>query len=93
MAYLKRVNAVQSYQTDAPPLYVAGSIIMAHDSNTLYNSGNILHGMTRISEQEIAEVLHMADDLQRFRMLMMKYECAIAEVRTKLENLNRSNRA
>ncbi|MBR0163544.1 MAG: GTP pyrophosphokinase family protein [Lachnospiraceae bacterium] len=45
--------------------------------------------MTRISEQEIAEVLHMADDLQRFRMLMMKYECAIAEVRTKLENLNR----
>ncbi|MBR5969333.1 MAG: GTP pyrophosphokinase family protein [Lachnospiraceae bacterium] len=45
--------------------------------------------MSRISEPEIAEVLHMSEDVQRFRVLMMKYECAISEVRTKLEVLNR----
>ena len=57
---------------------------MAYDSNTMYNAGNILQGMSRISEPEIAEVLHMSEDVQRFRVLMMKYECAISEVRTKL---------
>ena len=62
---------------------------MAYDSNTMYNAGNILQGMSRISEPEIAEVLHMSEDVQRFRILMMKYECAISEVRTKLEVLNR----
>ena len=58
-------------------------------SEATYNYGNVFQGMSNISEHEIAQLLHLTDDAQRFRILMMKYESAISEVRTKLEVLNR----
>ena len=58
-------------------------------SEATYNYGNVFQGMSNISEHEIAQLLHLTDDAQRFRELMMKYESAISEVRTKLEVLNR----
>ena len=58
-------------------------------SDATYNYGNVFQGMSQISEHEISQLLHLTDDAQRFRELMMKYESAISEVRTKLEVLNR----
>lgn len=61
---------------------------MAYEDAT-FNYGNVFQGLSHISEHEIEQVLHLTDDAKRFRELMMKYDCAISEVRTKLEILNR----
>ena len=61
---------------------------MAYEDAT-FNYGNVFQGLSHISEHEIEQVLHLTDDARRFRELMMKYDCAISEVRTKLEILNR----
>ena len=59
-------------------------------SDATYNYGNVFQGMSNISEHEITQLLHLLkDDARAFRVLMMKYESAISEVRTKLEVLNR----
>ena len=62
---------------------------MDFDQNATFNYGNVFQGMQYYSELEIAETLHMPKDAARLRLLMMKYESAIQEVRTKLEILNR----
>ena len=61
---------------------------MAYEDAT-FNYGNVFQGLSHISEHEIEQVLHLTKDAKRFRELMMKYDCAISEVRTKLEILNR----
>ena len=42
-----------------------------------------------ISLDEVEKLLKMRDQVKDFRVLMMKYECALAEVRTKLDVLNK----
>ena len=42
-----------------------------------------------ISQEDIDRVLQLTGQLEDFEILMMYYDCALAEVRTKLEILNR----
>lgn len=45
--------------------------------------------MKQISQEDIDRVLQLTGQLEAFEILMMYYDCALAEVRTKLEVLNR----
>ena len=45
--------------------------------------------MKQISQEDIDRVLQLTGQLEAFEILMMYYDCALAEVRTKLEILNR----
>lgn len=45
--------------------------------------------MERYELQEINKVFEFADEIEDFRTLMMQYECALLEVKTKLEVLNK----
>ena len=45
--------------------------------------------MKHISQEDIDRVLQLTGQLEDFEILMMYYDCALAEVRTKLEVLNR----
>ncbi len=42
-----------------------------------------------ISADEIEKILRMKNQVKDFQILMMKYECALSEVRTKLDVLNK----
>ncbi len=42
-----------------------------------------------ISQQDIEAILEQKDNVQAFQFLMMKYECALLEVKTKLDVLNK----
>ena len=44
---------------------------------------------SRMSQEDIDRVLQLTGQLEAFEILMMYYDCALAEVRTKLEILNR----
>ena len=43
----------------------------------------------QMSQEDIDRVLQLTGQLEAFEILMMYYDCALAEVRTKLEVLNR----
>ena len=45
--------------------------------------------MKQISQEDIDRVLQLTGQLEAFEILMMYYDCALMEVRTKLEVLNR----
>ena len=52
--------------------------------------GNIsLSDLKTISQEDIEQLLRMTDQFQEFRELMMKYECAMYEIKTKLDVLNK----
>ena len=44
---------------------------------------------TRISQEDIDRVLQLTGQLQDFEILMMYYDCALSQVRTKLDVLNK----
>ncbi len=46
-------------------------------------------GAEDISLSDIEKILSMKDQVKDFQILMMKYECALSEVRTKLDVLNK----
>jgi putative GTP pyrophosphokinase len=48
-----------------------------------------LLNVSNISQKEIEQLLIMRGQVQEFQMMMMKYDCALSEVRTKLEVLNK----
>ncbi len=56
--------------------------LMTDEQKSLLNTGNI-------SQKEIEQLLIMRGQVQEFQMMMMKYDCALSEVRTKLEVLNK----
>lgn len=52
--------------------------------------GNIaLSDLKAISPEDIEQLLLLTDQVDRFQELMMKYECAMYEVKTKLDVLNK----
>lgn len=52
--------------------------------------GNIsLSDLKSISQEDIEKLLRMTDQIQDFQELMMKYECAMYEIKTKLDVLNK----
>ena len=52
--------------------------------------GNIsLSDLKTISQEDIEQLLRMTDQIQDFQELMMKYECAMYEIKTKLDVLNK----
>ncbi|MBE5844906.1 MAG: GTP pyrophosphokinase family protein [Butyrivibrio sp.] len=55
---------------------------MTEEQKSLLNVSNI-------SQKEIEQLLIMRGQVQDFQMMMMKYDCALSEVRTKLEVLNK----
>jgi|GEM_PF-292395 len=48
-----------------------------------------LSDLRNISQEDIEQLLMMTDQVESFQELMMKYECAMYEVRTKLDVLNK----
>ncbi len=44
---------------------------------------------TNISQKELEEILTLTDQMSKFQQLMMEYDCALSEVRTKLDVLNK----
>ena len=46
--------------------------------------------MREISQEDIDRVLQLTGQLEAFEVLMMYYDCALAEVRTKLDVLNKA---
>ncbi|WP_081830049.1 GTP pyrophosphokinase [Butyrivibrio sp. NC2002] len=55
---------------------------MTEEQKSLLNISNI-------SQKEIEQLLVMRGQVQQFQIMMMKYDCALTEVRTKLEVLNK----
>lgn len=52
--------------------------------------GNIsLSDLKSISQEDIEQLLRITDQIQDFQELMMKYECAMYEIKTKLDVLNK----
>ncbi len=49
--------------------------------------GNI--SAEEITQADVEKLLKMGDQIEEFRVLMMKYDCALSEVRTKLDVLNK----
>ena len=65
-----------------------------HQNYSKLNFKPIPGRITPLSSEEISladveKILKMRDQIDEFRILMMKYECALAEVRTKLDVLNK----
>ena len=48
-----------------------------------------LEEVEKISFDEVQNLLRMKDQVKEFQILMMKYDCALSEVRTKLDVLNK----
>ncbi len=42
-----------------------------------------------VTQADVEKILKMKDQIDEFRLLMMKYDCALSEVRTKLDVLNK----
>ena len=42
-----------------------------------------------VTQADVEKILKMRDQIEDFRVLMMKYDCALSEVRTKLDVLNK----
>ena len=61
---------------------LAGNPNSARVVNNIAKSGNITYN-------DIENMLKMKDQIKDFQVLMMKYECALSEVRTKLDVLNK----
>ncbi|MBF0996170.1 MAG: hypothetical protein HXK82_12525, partial [Lachnospiraceae bacterium] len=61
---------------------------MEFAKNTAYGLHNRFHGMKVISDLEIAQTLHLPNECEELQLLMMKYECAMTEMITKLEVLS-----
>ncbi len=55
---------------------------MTEEQKSLLNISNV-------SQKEIEQLLVMRGQVQQFQVMMMKYDCALTEVRTKLEVLNK----
>ena len=59
------------------------------DSTFMTDEQKSLLNVSNISQKEIEQLLVMRGQVQEFQMMMMKYDCALTEVRTKLEVLNK----
>ena len=59
------------------------------DRTLMTNEQKSLLNVSNVSQKEIEQLLIMRGQVQEFQMMMMKYDCALAEVRTKLEVLNK----
>lgn len=53
------------------------------------NEQKSLLNVSNVSQKEIEQLLIMRGQVQEFQIMMMKYDCALSEVRTKLEVLNK----
>ena len=59
------------------------------DKSYMTEEQKSLLNVSNISQKEIEQLLIMRGQVQEFQMMMMKYDCALSEVRTKLEVLNK----
>ncbi len=59
------------------------------DRTLMTNEQKSLLNVSNVSQKEIEQLLIMRGQVQEFQMMMMKYDCALSEVRTKLEVLNK----
>jgi putative GTP pyrophosphokinase len=51
--------------------------------------GSNLHEIDEVTQADVEKLLKMRDQIEEFQILMMKYDCALTEVRTKLDVLNK----
>ncbi|WP_081846588.1 GTP pyrophosphokinase [Butyrivibrio sp. AE3004] len=59
------------------------------DRTLMTNEQKSLLNISNVSQKEIEQLLIMRGQVQEFQIMMMKYDCALSEVRTKLEVLNK----
>lgn len=59
------------------------------DRTLMTNEQKSLLNVSNVSQKEIEQLLIMRGQVQEFQIMMMKYDCALSEVRTKLEVLNK----
>ena len=50
---------------------------------------NQFAGLEEITQADVEKLLKKRDQIEEFQVLMMKYDCALSEVRTKLDVLNK----
>ncbi len=50
---------------------------------------NHFAGLEEITQADVEKLLKKRDQIEEFQVLMMKYDCALSEVRTKLDVLNK----
>lgn len=66
---------------------------MMEDANVIHvlsDSGKSLQTkLNGISQEDVERLLRLTDQADAFQTLMMKYDCALSEVRTKLDVLNK----
>ena len=55
---------------------------IAGGANNIFNS-------EEITQADVEKLLKMRDQIEEFRVMMMKYDCALSEIRTKLDVLNK----
>ena len=56
---------------------------------TTIGAGNPDNSAQEVTQADVEKILKMRDQIEDFRILMMKYDCALSEVRTKLDVLNK----
>ena len=63
------------------------------DANVIHvlsdNGKNLQTKVNGISQEDVERFLRLTDQADEFQTLMMKYDCALSEVRTKLDVLNK----
>jgi len=80
------------YEVRTPVQTVRSETEGEPDANFYQGTGHVrirTLEMKEISQEDIDRVLELTGQLEAFDILMMYYDCALAQVRTKLEILNR----
>lgn len=55
----------------------------------IQGGANDFPGVEEITQADVEKLLKKQDQVEQFQILMMKYDCALSEVRTKLDVLNK----
>lgn len=55
----------------------------------IQGGANDFPGVEEITQADVEKLLKKRDQVEQFQILMMKYDCALSEVRTKLDVLNK----
>ena len=71
------------------PMAISNLDLSQLDRTLMTEEQKSLLNIRNISQKEIEQLLIMRGQVQEFQMMMMKYDCALSEVRTKLEVLNK----
>ncbi len=63
--------------------------VMVREGEDVDQVRELMSRLTNVTQEDVERLLRLSDEAENFQILMMEFDCALSEVRTKLEVLNK----